>query len=238
MRTVASRAAGNQTFADRWCITVMLSNGLRWPRRSLQYFLGTFERVVVVTKQLNKRGRLQLGIIALAFFGPMILATWMYATGQLHPSGSTNHGRLIDPVINLEEALSGSSPILTATGAPWRLLYANEASCDESCRDALHRLRQIRLMLGKDMDRVGRIFLHGESQPDNAALLEPHPGLITMSDKALGKTLDESRPQDLPAGGIYLVDPLDNLIMYFSPDIVPRDMADDLKHLLRLSRIG
>ncbi len=193
---------------------------------------------MVVTKQLNKRGRLQLGIIALAFLGPMILATWMYATGQLQPSGSTNHGRLIDPVTNLEEALPGSSPILSVTETPWRLLYANVARCDESCRAALYRLRQIRLMLGKDMDRVGRIFLHGESQPVDVSLLEQHRGLITIRDKGLGKILDESRPKDLPAGGIYLIDPLNNLIMYFSPDIVPRDMADDLKHLLRLSRIG
>jgi len=191
-----------------------------------------------VTEQPDKRGRLQIGIIALAFFGPMIIATWMYTTGQLQPAGSTNHGRLIDPVINLQENLPGSSPILTATGAPWRLLYANEAVCDEPCRVALYRLRQIRLMLGKDMDRVGRIFLHGESQPDDVSLLEQHPGLITISDKGLARILDESRPRDLPAGGIYLVDPLDNLIMYFSPAIVPRDMADDLKHLLRLSRIG
>jgi hypothetical protein len=179
-----------------------------------------------------------LAIIALAFIGPMIAATWMYATGQLHPDGSTNHGRLIDPVINLEETLSGSSPILSASSAPWNLLYVNEARCDERCRDALHRLRQIRLMLGKDVDRVGRIFLHGESLPDDAGLLEQHRGLTTISDKELGEMLGEIRPEGLAEGGIYLIDPINNLMMYFPPDILPRDMADDLKHLLRLSRIG
>jgi hypothetical protein len=43
---------------------------------------------------------------------------------------------------------------------------------------------------------------------------------------------------DLPAGGYYLVDPLGNLVMYFRPDLDPSDMVDDIKHLLRLSRIG
>ena len=93
-------------------------------------------------------------------------------------------------------------------------------------------------MLGKDMDRVGRIFLHGESLPDKVFLDDQHRGLITISDKSLGALLEERRPKELPPGGIYLVDPLDNLIMYFPPDIVPGDMADDLKHLLELSRIG
>jgi hypothetical protein len=191
-----------------------------------------------VTQQSIRRGRLQFGVIVFAFLGPMVVASWMYSTGHLQPEGSTNHGRLIDPVINLGERLPGSSPILNATETPWKLLYVNEASCDELCLDALVRLRQIRLMLGKNVDRVGRFFLHGDAPPDDVGLFEQHRGLITISNRELGEILDESRPNDLSAGGIYLIDPLDNLIMYFSPDLVPRDMADDLKHLLRLSRIG
>lgn len=191
-----------------------------------------------MTQQLSKSGRLQISIMALVFFGPLIFATWMYMSGQLQPTGSTNKGELLDPVVNLADSLADSSPILTATEAPWMLVYANEGACDEPCREALYRLRQIRLMLGNDMDRVGRIFLHGESPPDKVFLNKQHRGLITISDKDLGKLLEERRPKELPPGGIYLIDPLDNLIMYFSPDIVPGDMADDLKHLLKLSRIG
>jgi hypothetical protein len=190
-----------------------------------------------MVQQLSKGGRLQISIIALVFLGPLILATWMYTTGQLRPAGSTNQGELLDPVVNLGESLPDSA-ILTVTEAPWLLLYANEASCEDPCREALYRLRQIHLMLGKDMDRVGRIFLHGESLPDKVLLDEQHRGLITISDRGLGELLEERRPKELPPGGIYLVDPLDNLIMYFPPDIVPGDMVDDLKHLLGLSRIG
>lgn len=190
-----------------------------------------------MTEQLSKGGRLQLSIIALVFVGPLIVATWMYMSGQLQPASSTNNGALLEPFINLQESLPGS-PILSAVDAPWRLVYVNEAACDDACYQVLYRLRQIRLMLGKDMDRVGRIFLHGESRPDKVFLDDQHRGLTTIIDRGLGKLLEERRPTELQPGGIYLVDPLDNLIMYFSPGIVPRDMADDLKHLLRLSRIG
>jgi hypothetical protein len=190
-----------------------------------------------VTPKLNKGGRLQISIIALVFFGPLLLATWMYTTGQLTPVTRTNHGVLIDPVVNLRESVD-RLPLLAAGDSPWRMLYLNAGDCDAACADALHLMRQLRLMLGKDMDRVGRVFLRGDSLPDTVNLLEQHPGLITISDKGLGELLEESRPDGLPPGGIYLVDPLDNLIMYFSPDIVPGDMADDLKRLLKLSRIG
>jgi hypothetical protein len=190
-----------------------------------------------MTPSLNKSGRLQISIIALVFFGPFILAGWMYMTGRLQPVGRTNHGELLDPVVNLRDAVS-DSPLFAAGAAPWRLLYVNEAACDEPCRAALYRMRQIRLMLGKDMDRVDRFFLHGDSLPDKVFLDDQHRGLITISDKNLGELLQERLPKALSSGGIYLVDPRDNLIMYFSPDVPPGDMADDLKHLLGLSQIG
>jgi hypothetical protein len=59
-----------------------------------------------------------------------------------------------------------------------------------------------------------------------------------MKDKGLRELLEKKRPMDLVSGGIYLFDPLANLVMYFPPDLDPRDMVDDIKHLLKLSRIG
>ncbi|MDH3952764.1 MAG: cytochrome oxidase assembly protein, partial [Gammaproteobacteria bacterium] len=63
-------------------------------------------------------------------------------------------------------------------------------------------------------------------------------GLITLQDAALRVVLDNKKPESLPAGGFYLIDPLGNLVLYFGPGINPRDMVDDIKRLLKLSRIG
>jgi len=190
-----------------------------------------------VTNKLNRSGRLQILIIALVFFGPIILATWMYSTGRLQPVGKTNHGELLNPIMNLEESMPGS-PLLDENADLWQLLYSNANDCDDPCKDVLIRLRQIRLMLGSEMDRVGRVYLYGSTPLDAEFLQRQHNGLITISDKALSNLLTAQRPVGLPAGGIYLIDPLDNLIMYFSPDTNPKAIADDLRHLLRLSRIG
>jgi hypothetical protein len=40
------------------------------------------------------------------------------------------------------------------------------------------------------------------------------------------------------AGGIYIVDPLGNLMLRYAPGAPDRALLDDLKRLLRLSHIG
>jgi len=184
----------------------------------------------------RKQSRLQLSLVALVFLGPLAVAAWLYFQGA-SPSGRTNHGELLEPIENLAESLPGSV-IHDHYDNAWVLLYRETGACESTCREALYTVRQARLMLGKEMDRVRRIFLHGDIPPDTVFLAEEHPGLITIEDSALDELLNKKRPAELPAGGYFLVDPLGNLVMYFRPDLDPANMVDDIKHLLRLSRIG
>jgi len=186
-----------------------------------------------------KKGRLQLVLIAAAFLGPLLLAALLYFQGApLQPEGRTNHGALLEPHMNVQTQLSGLRMGEHYEGTAWLLLYVNPGLCDEHCRNALYTLRQSRLMLGKEVDRLQRVFLHGDTAPDTVFIAEEHPGLITTQGSNLIGLLNKKRPADLPAGGYFLIDPLGNLVMYFRPDIDPADMVDDIKHLLRLSRIG
>jgi hypothetical protein len=191
-----------------------------------------------VTSAPRKTGRTQLVLIACAFLGPLAIAAWLYFQGSgLAPGGRSNHGALLEPIINLAEA-APASPIAGLIGDTWLLVYANRSACDAACESSLHTLRQSRLMLGKDMQRLERLFLHGDSLPDRVFLAAEHPGLLTMKDAELDALLDNKRPESLGAGGYFLIDPLGNLVMYFRPEIDPKEMVADIKHLLKLSRIG
>ena len=182
------------------------------------------------------KGRLQFLLIAAMFFGPLLVAAWLYYSGDaLQPESRANHGTLLEPIVNLVDTVPGS-PVHDSRA--WRLLYAEDGECGQSCRKALYTLRQSRLMLGKEMDRLERVFLHGEHAPDTLLLAEEQEGLVTLRDSALRSVLDNKKPEFLPAGGFYLIDPHGNLVLYFSPDIEPGDMVDDIKRLLKLSRIG
>ena len=183
-------------------------------------------------------GRVQLLAIAAVFFGPLLFAAWLYYKGELiQPDGRTNHGAVLEPIVNLHDA-TPNSPIYARTSGHWILLYEYDGDCGEPCRYSLYTTRQLRRMLGKEMDRVKRVFLHGDSAPDTVFLADEHPGLITLQDAPLRDLLQNKKPGELAVGGYYLIDPHGNLVMYFHPDLDPRDINDDIKRLLKLSRIG
>ena len=191
-----------------------------------------------MTKKKDPAGRVQLFLISLVFFGPLILATWMYVSGTgFQPTGRTNHGELLEPLVNIGDALP-ESPVHEHNAGHWLLVYSNTGACDAACENALLTLRQSRLMLGREMDRLLRVFLHGDTAPDTVFLANEHSGLITFQDNNFSDLLHNKRPPTLKAGGYFLVDPLGNLVMYFSPDVDPSDMVEDIDHLLELSRIG
>lgn len=186
----------------------------------------------------QRSGRLQLLLVAAVFLGPLLVAAWMYyGGGAVQPQGRTNHGALLQPIANLADELPDAA-IHTHYRQSWVLLYSQDTSCDDNCKDALYTLRQSRLMLGKEMDRLTRVFLHGNTPPDTVFLTEEHAGLVTIEDSSLTSLLRNKKPADLPANGYYLIDPLGNLVMYFRPDLDPSEMVDDIKRLLKLSRIG
>ena len=180
-----------------------------------------------MTSKKEATGRLQLALLALVFFGPLLLAAGMYFTGaSFQPAGRTNHGDLLQPVVPISDDLPDSP------------FYSNRGTCDEACESALYIMRQARLALGNDMDRLGRVLLRVGSAPDTVIPGEKYAGTVILTDDALSAWLQDKKPADAASGGYFLVDPLGNLVMYFSPEIDPSAMVEDIEHLLELSRIG
>lgn len=182
--------------------------------------------------------RLQILLIALVFALPLVAAVYMYyGKNAPRPEGRTNHGLLIQPLASLPEEL-GATPLVDAIRDHWALIFVQDGPCATECRDALYKQRQVRLMLGNDMTRVLRVLLHGPEAPDTLFLENEQAGLIALEEPAARRLLLDITPRGAGPGGFWLVDPLGNAIMYFPDDILPRDLVEDLEHLLDLSRIG
>ena len=191
-----------------------------------------------MTDDRRRSARLYLLLIAAVFFGPLLLAAWLYYGGYFVESDArANNGTLLAPIVNLEDRLPGSA-LHAARGDKWQLLYESSGPCDDECRSGLYTIRQVRLMLGREMNRVGRIFLHDDSPLDTLFLDSEHEGLATLEEPGLKSLLESKTPAGLDDGGYYLIDPQGNLVLYFEPGLDPRDVVDDIKRLLKLSRIG
>jgi len=194
--------------------------------------------------------RLKLVILALCFLGPLAFAWLWYANvDEWRPAGagSGSHGDLFQPARPLEDVAlidaDGQTLDSELFRGRWTMVYIGETHCGELCEDRLYYSRQIRTAMGREIHRVQRLYLLPE-WPDEQVLaqrLEGHADLTVAVPQDSG-WFEQFRHEDgeSPAGAdrIYIVDPLGNLMMSFPPDVDPRDLRDDLNHLLRVSRIG
>jgi cytochrome oxidase Cu insertion factor (SCO1/SenC/PrrC family) len=199
-----------------------------------------------------RRQRSVLVGLALLFFAPLGLAFFLYYGLGWHPGGRVNHGQLVDP----PEPLPALALPLAATGAgadatasprllkdKWTYLYLGPGACPAACQQALYTTRQVRTALGKDRERVQRVFIAGGECCDTNLLRTMHPDLITVRDvpeaAPLVELLRKSQPlAESALDRIYVVDPLGNLMMSYAADATPKGMLEDLKRLLGLSHVG
>lgn len=199
-------------------------------------------------------GRGALVGLAALFFVPLLGAFWLYYAGGWRPAGNTNHGELIAPARPLPAAAfataDGSAARPDLLRGKWTLLYISDGQCDERCRKALWTMRQTRLLLAEDMDRVQRVFVAESNCCDRAFLAAEHPGLETVSpagqDAGSWLALFPREASATTTGGsgtaatdyVFVVDPLGNLMMRFDVTQNPKGLLQDLERLLKLSHIG
>lgn len=179
-----------------------------------------------------RRGRRTLMLLAIVFLGPMAVAMALYFSGfQWRPEGTTEHGMLYQPARPVP-ALAG-----TGRAGKWTLIYIGPGDCRADCREALLAMRQVRRALGRDLDRVERLYVVTRGAADQAFLDAEHPGIRVIAD---GATAGEfvTIAGEVRQGDIFLADPLGNLVMRYRAGTPMKGVHADLQRLLRISTIG
>ena len=190
---------------------------------------------------MNLTGRQTLVLIAAVCVVPVLASYLAFYVWQ--PAKSTNYGALLEPRPVVQEALFEIDGEPFSPGqlrGRWILAYAGASTCDESCRQTLYYMRQVRTALGKEMDRVERVWLLTDPGRPDEALLKQHPGLhvVRAERSALLAQLDAAGAGVGTARAVMTIDPLGNLMMRFPADPEPKRMLKDLERLLKASRIG
>jgi len=186
-----------------------------------------------------KRGRVRLLLLAAFFASPMV-AAWLAYEFEWAPGDAANYGELVVPhaVPDVTLARDNERPLkISSLRGKWILLQFDAPACDAYCEKKLYSMRQIRRALGRDMERVERLWiLTGKGAP-KAGLLAAFDGtMVARSTNGVFETAFSAA--GTPVDHIYLVDPLGNVMMRFPRDPDASRMLKDLKHLLKYSRIG
>lgn len=192
--------------------------------------------------QYRQRGRWKLFLVIAVCAAPLIAAYVVYYV--IKPQSRTNYGSLIDPrqypIPPLSSIkLDGKPGKLTDYTGKWIILQVAGSDCDSACQARLFTLRQLRLMQGKEMGRITRVWLITDTQALGTMLMREYDGteMLRVDPKLLQAWLP-TESGSTATDHIYLIDPLGNLMMRFPKDADPSKMNKDIGKLLRASRIG
>ncbi len=206
--------------------------------------MSTMENIV---EPQTSRGRRTLIMVVLAFAAPIVFALLFWSFWR--PSGFGNHGDLVQPPRVLQSirlaTLDGKPFDLHVSEPKWTLVYFDPGDCTERCQQSLYNMRQVRLGQGKNTYRVRTVLIVRTPRESVAAAINDSlPSMLVLTgstaevDAVASQFITELDEPFSTSGRFYLVDPLNNLMMSFSPQLDPRDVLKDLKHLLKVSQIG
>lgn len=194
-----------------------------------------------IEPERTRAGRIKMLLVLLICAAPVLASYLTYYV--IRPQGRTNYGTLIDPQRPLPSAaalplrdLRGQSVDPASLRRQWLLIVVAGAGCDALCERQLYAQHQLREMLGKDKDRLDRVWLIDDEQPVRPAVLPALAGatLLRVPRAALANWLAPEAGQALEAH-LYLVDPLGNWMMRFPAHGEPAKIKRDLDRLMRAS---
>ncbi len=191
------------------------------------------------------RARLYLAGLALLFMAPLLIAASLYYFGNRLPTPRVDsNGDLLLPARPIDDFevrdLAGRPLDPEYLRGKWTLVYVGGSRCNLWCEASLFKMRQVRLTLGRDQDRVRRLYL----LIDTRALARLRPLLHRHRGMALAIPREGATHRLLnafgrhPSGTLFLIDPHANLMMRYPPDTTARGLQEDLHRLLEVSRIG
>lgn len=190
--------------------------------------------------QKQGSGRKVFLLLALVFVLPFTIAVLLHVL-DIRPSGKS-FGKLISPPVSLVIPTLENSQGKQVTAADWQkkwnIVLIAVTDCDNSCIDKLDLVSRVHASLNKEIDRVQRILILPTltTQASIAAIQKKLPDLIilTSADNTANQFATKIKAS-APAEGLYLVDPLGNLMMVYPNKIEPKELRGDLVRLLKNS---
>lgn len=146
------------------------------------------------------------------------------------------HGVLVSPI----QAIAGATinKVLPEGGSEqWKLVFFAPSVCETSCLKTLFLMQQARRAQGVERNTISRlVFFEEDSKLNSEQLAEQYPGTIFVSQPR-GERARFSGPFVQVASTLdqrlFLVDPGNNLMMYYTEAVTPKGLIGDLAKLTK-----
>ncbi|MDG2253188.1 MAG: hypothetical protein P8K73_06060 [Methylophilaceae bacterium] len=194
---------------------------------------------MMINKQFKPR--LALIGIALTFFIPIFVSWYLVFFSDYKESIKTvNNGELISPIVNLGEInmLSFTDDKVYNQERKWILVFLVNEECNELCQENLYQIRQIRLAIGRDQDKLERLII-SSTKLDWTSYRKDFPGQKFIDDSMsnFDKIINTfTSNQELKRNSIYLIDPYGNLMMQYKKGTKPNGIIKDIERLIKNAR--
>ncbi len=188
-------------------------------------------------------GRWKMFLVLAVCAAPVVASYLTYFV--IRPQGRTNYAELIQPTRGMPadlglQRLSGQPVATTELRRQWLLVTVTGSRCDAACEQRLLMQRQLHQMLGKERDRVDKLWLVVDDGTPDAALVTAQTSgadpatVLRVPRAALAQWL---RPADGQAleDHLYIVDPMGEWMMRAPLQPEPQRLKKDLERLLRAS---
>ena len=186
-------------------------------------------------------GRAKMLLVLLVCAAPVVASYLTYFV--IRPEGRSNYSTLIQPSRGMPNfALSnaaGASVSSAALRGQWLLVTVGPSRCEASCEQRLYMQRQLREMLGREGDRLDKVWFITDEGPLSPALREALAGkapvtALRVPREALARWLAPAEGRSLE-DHLYLVDPMGEWMMRMPSEPEPGRVKRDLDRVLRAS---
>ena len=193
----------------------------------------------------NTLGKILLISLFAAFFIPLIIAMWILYGSNTLSSSSTSHGTLFQPPQELAyfslQTNSGAKLEKQDLQRKWTLLYIGGTACNVQCEANLTKMQQVTFALGQTSETIQRIYIGLEDSKNKLAIEKlfieyPQMQVYWFTSDQMYAAVPQFK--NLSQHQIYIVNPLGQLMMLYPKHATLEGIKDDLKKLLKISKIG
>lgn len=191
--------------------------------------------------QRTRRGRLKMLAVWAVCAAPVV-ASYLTFYVFRPQGGQAAYGALIMPARAMPldantmplADLDGRAVNAASLKGQWLLVAVAGGSCDARCEKHLYLQRQLREMLGRDKDRLDRVWLIPDRAQVRPELLASLKGawVLRSSEVGLKGWLTPDPGQALDAH-LYLIDPRGDWMMRFPADADAKGIKKDLARLMK-----